>query len=41
MAIGYYQDDRGAHLDDIYTSVPEPATLVLMGLGGLLLRRKR
>jgi hypothetical protein len=41
MAIGYGHEDLNAHIDDIYTSVPEPATMAILGLGALLICRKR
>ncbi len=40
----YWEDQPGmafAPLDNIYITVPEPATLGLIGLGGLLLRKRK
>ena len=35
-------DGEGSVLDDVrYSAIPEPATLLLLGLGGLALRRKK
>ncbi len=39
---GVPADTSQSHLDSVtMTSIPEPATMLLLGLGGLLLRRKR
>ncbi len=41
MAIMTVQDNDGAYTDALVTTVPEPATMAILGLGGILLRRKR
>ncbi|MHC4259911.1 MAG: PEP-CTERM sorting domain-containing protein [Planctomycetota bacterium] len=33
--------DYGSGTNDRITAVPEPSTLLLLGLGGLMVRRKR
>ena len=37
----YLLDQTGANTLDTVTIIPEPATMLLLGLGGLLLRRKK
>lgn len=41
FAFGSIQGSRVPEIEVTVTAVPEPATLVLLGVGGLLLRRKR
>jgi hypothetical protein len=43
VRIGLFSGEDGSLLDSmiVYTGVPEPITMVLLGLGGLMLRRRK
>jgi hypothetical protein len=41
MTLSNYHEDNNANVDNVQTSVPEPATMMLLGLGSLALIRRR
>jgi len=41
MLIFIFFPDTGASLDMAFVITPEPATLTLLGLGGLLFRKRK